>query len=67
MTLPLLPIEIINKILIMRPSHPLAKLLKEPIEKYNNYVSIFQKCCCENYDLDIKFKNVMKIINLKYI
>jgi hypothetical protein len=64
MTLPILPMELINKILVMRPSHPVAKLLKQPIDKYNNYVNHFQKYCCENYDLDLKFIKIVKIINL---
>ena len=41
MKLPTLPMEIVNKILIMREPHPIAKLLKNPIEKYNKYVNIF--------------------------
>ena len=28
-TLPILPMEIVNKILIMRPTHPIAKLFEE--------------------------------------
>ena len=67
MTLPLLPMEIINKILIMREPHTIAKLLKTSIEKYNKYVNFFQAMCYENYELYIEFKKVLVIINLNYI
>ena len=32
----ILPMELINKILIMRPTHPTAKLLQKTIREYNN-------------------------------
>ena len=32
-----LPIEIINKILIMRPPHPINEIIKSNIESYQDY------------------------------
>ena len=37
MTLPTLPMEIINKILIMRQPHPITKLLNHLIQNFNYY------------------------------
>ena len=64
MTLPTLPMEIVNKILIMRETHPIAKLLKNPIEKYNKYVNIFGAMCREPYEIYINFK---KLHDCKFI
>ena len=33
----ILPMEIVNKILIMRPSHPLTNIIKSLIYNYNDY------------------------------
>ena len=65
MTLPLLPLEIVNKILIMRPPHPIAQLLKTLIGKYNKYVkSLFECRYIPNDDIYIDFKKNLVIINL---
>ena len=57
MTLPLLPIEIINKILMIRPSHPVAILLKQPIEEYNHYVkSLYEHRFIKDDNIYIDFK-----------
>ena len=67
MRLPLLPIELIHKILIMREPHAIAKILKTPIWKYNQYVNFFQAMCHKDYELDIKFKTFVKLCNLDLI
>ena len=36
--LPILPMEIVNKILIMRPTHPIADILKNYIELYHSFM-----------------------------
>ena len=36
--LPVLPMEIVNKILIMRPLHPIADILKNYIESYHYFI-----------------------------
>ena len=36
--LPILPMEIVNKILIMRPTHPIADILKNYIESYHYFI-----------------------------
>ena len=36
--LPILPIKIVNKILIMRPLHPIADMLKNYIELYHSFI-----------------------------
>ena len=36
--LPILPMEIVNKILIMRPTHPNADILKNYIELYHSFM-----------------------------
>ena len=51
-----LPIEVINKILIMRPTHPLAEIMKEEVYYYNEYI---------DGDYDILFNEYIN--KLKYL
>ena len=52
----ILPLEIINKILIMRPTHLLAEIMKEEVNYYNEYI---------DGDYDILFNEY--IIKLKHL
>ena len=65
MTLPTLPIEIINKILIMREPHPTAKHLNHLIQNFNYYKKGLLKRGYSDVYLDLK-KNLV-IINRYYI
>ena len=56
----ILPMEIVNKILIMRPTHPVAVIMKEKIENYIEYI---------NGDYDIAFNeyfNRLKDLLISY-
>ena len=62
-----LPMEIVNKILIMRPVHPIAEIIKEEIYHYDEYIdgdndiTFNEYICCLKYLL-IQF-NIRKIKN----
>jgi hypothetical protein len=52
----ILPMEIVNKILIMRPPHPIANIIKPFINNYNDYTNnddyiSFVKYTLNYYDL----------------
>jgi hypothetical protein len=54
----ILPMEIINKILITRQKHPLAKILEPRIEECRSFAEMmFQP----NYDLDYLFSDYFYI------
>ena len=38
-TLPILPLEIVNKILILRPTHPIADNLKNNIKLHHHFIT----------------------------
>jgi len=68
MTLPILPMELINKILVMRPSHPVAKLLKQPIEEYNHYVKgLYEHRFIKDDSIYIDFKKSLFVIKSYYV
>ena len=54
----ILPLEIINKILIMRPTHPLAEIIKEQVYYYSEYI---------NGDYDILFNEYINKLKHLYI
>ena len=67
MKLPTLPMEIVNKILIMREPHPIAKLLKTPIRKFNLYkIFLLKHRCMPNEDYYIDFKQNLVITKYFY-
>ena len=56
----ILPLEIVNKILIMRPSHPLSEMMNEQILYYNDYTNnddyiTFYDFKMKYYDLYYKY------------
>ena len=53
-----LPFEIINKILIMRPPHPSAEIIKEEVYYYSEYI---------NGDYDILFNEYINKLKHLYI
>ena len=68
-----LPIEIINKILIMRPPHPINEIIKSNIESYqeytenDDYISFCKywkkyKFLYEYYDIQLKKNNNNNIL-----
>ena len=68
MTLPTLPMEIVNKILIMREPHPIAKLLNHLIQNFNYYKkSLLKHRYLPNEDCYLDFKSNVVIINTYYI
>ena len=68
MTLPTLPMEIINKILIMREPHPIAKLLNHPIQNFNYYVKgLLKHRYIPNEDFYLDLKKNLVVINTYYI
>ena len=68
MTLPKLPIEIINKILIMRQPHPITKLLYHLIQNLNLYrKNLLEHRYIPNEDFYLDFKKNLVVINTYYI
>ena len=66
-----LPIEVINKILIMRPTHPLAEIMKEQVYYYNEYIKgdydiLFNEYINKLKHLYIDF-NIRKIKNINNV
>ena len=45
-----LPMEIVNKILIMRPAHPIADILKNYIELHNYFIEYRIPYLISEYD-----------------
>ena len=54
----ILPMEIVNKILIMRPSHPITNIIKPLTLSYNEYTN--------NDDYITFFEYIMKYYDLHY-
>lgn len=64
----ILPLEIVNKILIMRPPHPISKIMNEQIIYYNNFTNnddyiTFYDYKLKYYDL---YRNYNIMINKTY-
>ena len=49
----ILPMEIVNKILIMRPKHPIAKILEKRIKECHMFLETMRP----DYDPDYVFRN----------
>ncbi len=58
----ILPIEIVNKILLMRPKHPIAKILEPRIKECRNFARMMFP---PSYDLDYLFRHYFYITSFR--
>jgi hypothetical protein len=68
-----LPFELINKILIIRPTHPIAHLIINPkIKEYNEFVKLYQLNCfiyfnrfCFDLEFILTLINHLQLLSIK--
>ena len=58
-----LPLEIINKILIMRPTHPIVKIIVQEIYNYENYIDGDYNI--PFYEYITNLKDLYEVFNIK--
>ena len=59
----ILPLEIVNKILIMRPPHPISKIMNEQIIYYNNFTN--NDDYITFYDYKLKYYDLYRNYNVR--